>query len=280
MIEVIFLFLLGFIWMSFAVIQDLRTKEIANWLNFSLIIFAIGFRFFYSLFSGNGFEFFYQGLMGLGIFFLIGNLLYYGKMFAGGDAKLMIALGAVLPLSENFFLNLAFFLTFIMIFLLVGAGYSFLTTLVLSIQNHHKFKKEFFVRFKRHKKAILLILPVAIALLATGFFVNVLILYLGILLFVMPYIYLYTKSVDEACMVRQISTSRLTEGDWLYKNVKAGGKTIKAEWSGLSKEDVRLLKKKHKTVLIRYGIPFSPVFLISFIIIFWLYSTKLWGFLF
>ena len=96
----------------------------------------------------------------------------------------------------------------------------------------------------------------------------------------MPYIYLYTKSVDEACMVRQISTSRLTEGDWLYKNVRAGNKTIKAEWSGLSKEDVRLLKKKHKTVLIRYGIPFSPVFLISFIIIFWLYSTKLWGFLF
>ena len=138
MIEVIFLFLLGFIWMSFAVIQDLKTKEIANWLNFSLIIFAIGFRFFYSLFSGNGFEFFYQGLMGLGIFFLIGNLLYYGKMFAGGDAKLMIALGAVLPLSENFFLNLAFFLTFIMIFLLVGAGYSFLTTLVLSITNSKK----------------------------------------------------------------------------------------------------------------------------------------------
>jgi len=49
------------------------------------------------LFSEAGFGFFYQGLIGLGIFFVLGNALYYGRMFAGGDAKLMIALGAVLP---------------------------------------------------------------------------------------------------------------------------------------------------------------------------------------
>ena len=69
MLGVIFLFILGLIWITFASIQDLKNKEIANWLNFSLIIFALGFRFFYGLFESNNFEFFYQGLIGLGIFF-------------------------------------------------------------------------------------------------------------------------------------------------------------------------------------------------------------------
>ncbi|MBU2053223.1 MAG: prepilin peptidase [Nanoarchaeota archaeon] len=102
MYGVIFLIVLGFVWIIFASVQDLKNKEVANWLNFSLIIFALGFRFFYSLFYRGGFSFFYQGLIGLGIFFVLGNLLYYGRMFAGGDAKLMIAMGAVLPFSESF----------------------------------------------------------------------------------------------------------------------------------------------------------------------------------
>src|SRR3972149_7618794 len=101
MFEIIFLFVLALIWIIFATIQDVRTTEIANWLSFSLIAFALAFRFFYSLFIEN-FSFFYQGLIGLGIFFVLGNMLYSGKMFAGGDARLFIALGAILPISAGF----------------------------------------------------------------------------------------------------------------------------------------------------------------------------------
>ena len=142
--EVIFLFVLATIWIIFAVIQDLRKREVANWLNFSLIIFALGFRFFYSLFSSElDFAFFYQGLIGLGIFFIIGNLLYYGKMFAGGDAKLMIALGTILPLSNDFFINLKFFALFFFLFLFAGAFYSLTVSIVLTVKNFKIFKKEF-----------------------------------------------------------------------------------------------------------------------------------------
>ena len=46
----VFLIVLCLIWIAFAVIQDLRKREIANWLNFSLLFFMIAFRFFsYSL---------------------------------------------------------------------------------------------------------------------------------------------------------------------------------------------------------------------------------------
>jgi len=65
MYEIAFLWILALIWIVFATVQDLKMREIANWLNFSLIIFALGFRFFYSLFSSGGFGFFYQGLLGL-----------------------------------------------------------------------------------------------------------------------------------------------------------------------------------------------------------------------
>ena len=52
MFEVIFLFVLALVFIAFAVLQDLKSREIANWLNWSLIIFALGFRFFWGLFEG------------------------------------------------------------------------------------------------------------------------------------------------------------------------------------------------------------------------------------
>ena len=146
----IFLIVLALIWVLFASIQDLKKRMVSNWLNFSLIIFALGFRFFYSLFESNSFAFFYQGLIGLGIFFVIGNLLYYGKLFAGGDAKLMIALGAVLPLSDVFLVNLRIFALFFLIFFFVSAIYGIIWSifLVLSTKNFKVYGKEFRKRIK------------------------------------------------------------------------------------------------------------------------------------
>ena len=138
----IFLIILAGIWLVFAAIYDLKKRMVPNWLSFSLIIFALGFRFFYSLFNEN-FIFFYQGLIGLGIFFIIGNALYYGRVFAGGDAKLMIALGAVLPFSENFFKNIESFSFFILLFLFVGGFYGLIWSIFLTINNFKIFKKEF-----------------------------------------------------------------------------------------------------------------------------------------
>jgi len=94
--------------------------------------------------------------------------------------------------------------------------------------------------------------------------------YFGILIFVLPYLYLGAKAVDEVCMVKKISSKKLTEGDWLYESVRIGNKVIKKSWEGLNKKEIELLKKK-KFVLIRQGIPFSPVFLISFLVLVFLW---------
>jgi len=274
MYEVIFLIVLALIWIVFATIQDIRTREVANWLNFSLIIFALGFRFFYGLFSQSNFGFFYQGLIGLGIFFVLGNALYYGRMFAGGDAKLMIALGVVLPFSEIFKINLRIFAGWFFIFLFVGALYGLAVSLYLGIVNFKKFRGEFSKRLKGKRKFIYPVMLIGLVLMVFGFIEN-LFFYLGVLVFALPYFYLYAKSVEEVCMIRKIKTKYLTEGDWLYSDLKVGGKIIKASWDGLNKKDIELIRKEHKEVKIKQGIQFVPVFLISFVVLVYFYFAKL-----
>ncbi len=272
MIEVVFLTALAVVWISAAVFQDIKTHEIANWISFSLIVFALGFRFFYSLFSGNGFSFFYQGLIGLGIFFILGNLFYYGRLFAGGDAKLMIALGTILPLTESLSNNIKIFIAFIVIFFASGAIYTMVTSIAIGLKDIQKLSNEFKKQIRRNKNKISLSMFLAILLVISGLLTDSLLIWLAILVFIIPYIYIYAKSVDESSMIKSVSPRRLEEGDWLYKDVKIKGKTIKADWGGLTKEDIKLLKKSNRKILIREGIPFTPVFLISFVLLILMYS--------
>ena len=277
MLEVIFLFALGLIWIIFATVQDIRTKEISNWLNFSLIIFALGFRFFYSLFAAGNFSFFYQGLIGFVIFLILGNLLYYGRMFAGGDAKLFISLGPIIPLSGTFSANLGSFMLFFLVFLLAGAAYSILISTSLAIRHSKKFGREFRKQFNKNKSRLNLLMLLAILALVLGIIVNYLLVFLGVIIFVLPYLYLFAKSVDETAMVKNAPVYSLSEGDWLYHDVHIGKKVIKATWDGLSRQDINLLRKRGKNfrVKIREGVFFSPVFLIGYIVFFYLWSRGL-----
>lgn len=265
MLEEIFLLVLGLIWIIFATCQDLKEKEVANWLNFSLIIFALGFRFFFSLFAQNSFSFFYQGLIGLGIFFILGNLLYYSRVFAGGDAKLMIALGTILPLSSNFMSNLSNYVIFLLLFFIVGTFYGIIWSFILVLRNRKSFAKQFVKIFKKNKNIVSMVMFFALMLMILGFYQEGL-FYLGLLIFIFPYLFIYAKSIDEAAMIKKIKVSELREGDWLYRDVKVGRKYVKATWDGVSIKEIEAIRKKHKTVSIRQGIAFVPVFLVTFII--------------
>ena len=279
MYEIIFLWVIAFAYILFAVIQDIKTREIANWLTFSLVIFTLIFRFFYSLFEKDGFSFFFNGLIGFAIFFALGNLFYYARVFAGGDAKLMIGLGAILPISVNLYSNLFSFITFILIFLFSGFAYILITSTVLCIKNFKPFKKEFLKQIKKNKKLILIINLLGGFLLLLGFLNLSFLIFLGLTFFVL-YLYLYSKSIDEVCMIRNIQSIHLREGDWLYSDVKIGKNTIKASWDGLSKKDILEIRKRYKQTKIRQGIPFSPNFLISFIIfvLIIIFDFHLWNF--
>jgi len=278
MYQIIFLWILALVFIIFAVVQDIRTKEISNWLNFSLIIFALGFRLFYSIFEGDNFSFFYNGLIGFGIFFLIGNLFYYSRLFAGGDAKLMIALGTILPVSTSFILNLQSFLSFLVLFLISGFIYTIFVSLFLCIKNFKGFIKEFKKQIREKRKLSYLFLVAGIIFILIGF-LEIYAIPVGLLIFLTFFLYIYSKSIDESSMVKIISTSKLREGDWLYLNIKVGNKIIKTSWDGLSKKDIKEIMKYHKQIRIREGVVFSPVFLIAFLlwVISFLTGFNLWN---
>ena len=265
MILIWFLIVLGLIWLIFATVNDFRIREIPNWLTFSLVIFALGVRFFFDLFNGVGFGLFYQGVLGLLIFFGIGNLFYYSKLFAAGDATLMMALGAVLPFYTLFNQNFYSYIYFVVIFLFVGSLYGLVFSLILALFNWKAFKKEFARRVKKDGKLFFSVVILGAVLILFGFKSFELMVF-GILVMILPLLYFYAKALDECCMIKKIKPSKLTIGDWLYEDVKIGKKLIKARWDGVDEKEIKLLQKRGKLVKVRYGVAFGVSFLLSFIV--------------
>lgn len=274
-----FLISIAVVWIVFAVFSDFKTREIPNWLNFSLIAFALGARFFYSVFSED-FGFLLQGLAGLAVFFVLHNLFYYGRMFAGGDAKLMLALGPIIPLYNDFSKNLGLFADFFIIFFIAGAGYGIIAAVYSASRNFSAVKRKFLEEIRINKKMITLIGAVGIILIVSSVVImETLMVYVGIIVLILPILYLYSKAIDGTTLLKKIDSRKLTEGDWLYKNVKAGRKTIIASWGGVTKSEINEIRKFHKKITIKAGIPFSPVFLVTIIVFAWLYfsGTSLWN---
>jgi len=279
MIEVIFLLVLALVWIIFATISDFKTTEIPDWLSLSLVIFALGGRFFYSLFSSGDFSFFYQGLIGFGIFFVLENLMYYGKIFGGGDAKLMMAMGTILPFSNIFLTNLEIFISFLLLYLTIGGIYGLFASGYFALKNHKKFGKEFKFIFRKSIRFSLVIMMIGILIMILGLIFEKLFLLLGGLVFLLPMMYVFAKATEESCMKKNISPKFLREGDLLYNNIKIGKRLIKAKWEGLSKKEIKILQKRNKLVMIKQGIAFGIVFLISLLLLIYVYfiNTSLWN---
>ncbi len=261
--EYYFLFGLAFLWTLFAVIQDLRKREVANWLNFSFLAFALVYRAFYAVSSGRE-EFFYFGVFGFLIFYAIAEGLYYSKAFGGGDARLLRAFGVILPF-ESFFLLIGNSIGFIFTLFFIGAAYTIVWSIFSLARHFGNFKEEFIKIFIEQKKIlyISLIAIIAVLLVPMDSFLKI---YAVLLLLIIPLLYYYLKAIERSCFVKLTDAEKLTEGDWLEKDVKIGNRVIKKSIHGLSIGEIKELRKAKKKVWIKEGIPFVPVFLITLII--------------
>ncbi|MDP3881497.1 MAG: A24 family peptidase [Nanoarchaeota archaeon] len=271
-----FLFILALAWIIFATVQDLRKREVANWLTYSLIIFALAYRAFYSIFAED-ISFFAYGILGFGLFWILAYAFYYGRIFAGGDAKLLMGLGAVIP-GENINelgINLVFFL-FLLFFL--GAVYSLIFSLGVVYKKYSGFKKEFVRRVEKEKRILftLFIFYIILILIFTGnkfldFFTFETMLYFKLIFYLVPFIFFFTllfiylKSLEYGALIVETNPKDLREGDWLERDVRIGKNWIKKSVHGLSLDEIKILREARKKVWIREGIPFIPAFLIAFL---------------
>ena len=81
---------------------------------------------------------------------------------------------------------------------------------------------------------------------------------------------LFAKSIEDKSMIKKLKAEDLRPGDWLYEDVSIGKNKIKADWQGLSEEEINMLRRSKKKVKIKQGIPFVPSFLIAYIIWFFI----------
>ena len=253
-----------------AAYTDLRTLEVPDWLNYSGIAAGLGISIIYSAQQWSYWPIVWSSL-GLLIGFAIASLMYYGGQWGGGDAKLLMAIGAILgfhpdkfAISTGFLINLVF----------AGAAWSLIWSGALAIGNRKNFWKTF--KALRHhspyKRLRITSLLVAAVLVFASFALpfKTALLGLALIAYAMCYLTIFVKSVELSCMHKWITPDKLTEGDWLIHAVKVGNKQVLPAKLGLEKKQVNLLnklyaQKKIDRVLVKYGVPFTPAFLMAFV---------------
>ncbi len=254
---------------------DIKTREVPDWLNYSLIFIGLGGRLIFSLAESN-FSYIIEGLLGFVIFLILAYIMYYTGQWGGGDSKMLMGLGALIGLQlkidsllVSFFINALF----------IGAIYGLLYSLRLAFSNKKKFFKEWKKLFSkkivvrvRRVFLIIVLLLIILLFLTKDYILKILLLVLALTIILGFYIYVFVKAVENSCMFKYVKPIELTEGDWIAKDVKVNGKRICGPKDlGIEKKQIRKLvnfykKGKVKKILIKVGIPFVPSFLIAFLI--------------
>ena len=281
MIQFIILIIL-LVWLIGATYSDIKTKEVPDWLSFSLIIIALISYAILSLIR-NDFGILLTSLKGFGVFFILGNFLYYTKQWGGGDAKILMGIGAALPEYPsqllNYFnpnLDTPFLVTIFINIIIIGAIYSILMGTRLILKNRTEFSKEFSKKIKRKKiKGI----GNSIWLLSIAFLIIYItsdsysIKAISILLVIMPLVFFYMwlsiSIVEKITMYKKIKVSQLREGDRITKKIKINNKLIYTpNINGVTNKEIKKIRKyenKIKKLTIKDGIPFLPAILIAII---------------
>ncbi len=263
------------VWIGIAIIQDFKRREVANWLSFSLIAIALVYRAFLSVSIGD-YWLILWGVIGLAGGFVIANLFYYARLFAGGDAKLLMGAGVVLPLASSWQGNLKLLILFVFFLIVLGGIYGAIYSAYCMIINFRRFLAEFLKQTKKYKWVVvgnLVLSAVLLGLCIYSEFYYAL-WFVG-LFFLSPWLLLYAKAIESACMIRAVNPKNVAIGDWLIESVKVDGRTIKPDWEGLSELEAELIQKGcRKKILVKYGIPFTPAFLLAFIAMLYAYSTN------
>jgi len=262
----IFLIAISVIWLIVASITDIKKREVADWLSFSLI--AIGL--FIAVLSGiiqNNYTNLISTLIVFLIFMLLANIIYYSGLFGGGDAKLFIALGAILPqLSFNSIIALPSSLIFLLNTIFIGALYGLICSFYLAIKHKEQFKKEV-DKLLKFSPILYILISISIILFILSFILKPSYLFFmpAVLILISPFILIFAKAIENAALVKIIDTKNLTEGDLLAFPIKIGNRLINARL-GLTKDNIEFIQKHKRNIMIKEGIAFVPVFLIAFIL--------------
>ncbi|MBW2991054.1 A24 family peptidase [Candidatus Woesearchaeota archaeon] len=272
--------IVGFVAVLIASLFDIKTREVPDWLNYSLIGFAVGSSLILAVYHGYT-HILINSLVGLGIGLAIALLMFYTGQWGGGDSKLIIGLSALIgfgisDLKYGFPLLVIFFINI----MIVGAVYGLLFSFAKAILNFRDFKLAAEKKLRSRQVLVMRIILIIICVSALIFFLatmsveSVVIFLLAVALFIFFYMWLFVSLVEKTCMIKQIKVKDLTEGDWVVSPVtkKKGRKErviLKPTRIGVTLKQIALLKKHSiRKVTVKIGVPFVPSFLIAYVLTF------------
>ncbi|TKJ17664.1 hypothetical protein CEE44_03985 [Candidatus Woesearchaeota archaeon B3_Woes] len=268
-----------------ASLTDIKTREVPDWINFSIIPLGLGIRLIWSL-STNDYSYIIEGLVGFSAFFILALLMFYTGQWGGGDSKMLMGLGALIGLPYQFLSSNINWLieplpSFLINTIVVGSIYGFVWSIILSLKNRKKFLKEIKKTTQSIAKLskimmVLFVILLFSTLLIQDIVIKILVILLIVFIHGSFYLFIFIKAVEKSCMLKYVKPTEVTEGDWIAKKIFVNKKYIAGPKDlGIEKKQLNQLinyykKGKIKKVLIKVGIPFVPSFLIAYLFTLWI----------
>ncbi|MFH1649908.1 MAG: A24 family peptidase [Candidatus Woesearchaeota archaeon] len=258
-----------------ATYQDMKTREVPDWLNYSLIAGGLAAAVMLSIAESSWLPLLIS-LIGLAVAIAIGYAMYYAGQWGGGDAKLFMGMGTVMGIAISGPIQTHVMLGFGVWWIITGSVYGLVWSVYLATKNKKEFKKTYMEsmrtpKVKRERRVIQIITAILLVItILVPFEIRILTISMALLVFGLYYLFAFVHTVEATSMLKTVPVKKLTEGDWLVEPVLLKKKVlVKPSRTGLTLEELSILQKKagNQKARIRQGIPFVPVFLIAYILI-------------
>ena len=251
--------LIAFILLTIASIEDMKTREVPDYLSYYLIAIAVFVRILWFLSSKN-FDVLFWVPISFGVLTGFSYLMYKGGQWGGGDVKVLAGLSIIMSSFPGE--KIPFFANFLFNSLIVGVFYGLAGLGIMAILSKKKLKLSIY------KKAAILLAGIITVMLF--YYLPIILAFLSAMIVLSLVSLAFVKDIEKFVLERYVPVEKLTEGDWLVNDVKLNGKVyVKKRNIGLTIEDLKKLNKvksKIKKVKIKIGIPFVPAFWISLIV--------------
>lgn len=209
--------------------SDIKTREVPDWLNYSLIISGVSLHAMEAIIFSDVFTLL-NSIIGVLVMFAIALLMFYGGQWGGGDSKLLIGLGALIGFDITTFIkpfsfaSMPWLFNFLMNLIFIGVIYGVFWSISLAIRKRKKFSADFKKRlnkYRNYRLALLILLVVffCLSFFTTNFLIKLMLLIMVIFLVLGFYIWLFAKSVENSCLLKYVEPEKLTEGDWIAEDL-------------------------------------------------------------
>ena len=240
---------------SFAAgIHDFLTSNVPDKVCISMIILGLILHIISGIVTKDFSMFFYSLLFG-GAFLVFGLLMYYGGQWGGGDGELLLSIGILLPQVTIVKTYFPFAISFFINSFFIGAVYSIFYSLILSAKNP-SISKNFFRTIKQ--PLFLMSLSLFLILSIISFFYIHYLSLIFFLAFTLILFWKFAKSIEQG-FYKRIPVSKLKVDDMLGEDIPKL-KIYKRFIKGLTKEEVKKIKRIKRYVIIREGIRYGLVF--------------------